>query len=174
MYKRHLLLWIIFVDFSSALFKFHILSAFILETSIAWSRKQSSHGPCVLNNVSWSQFATSQIPCLKFIFKVLYLWRTIKIVFRKYKVFWIMLVDFNLTLLNLTEKSLPETNLQIQAATSTDVAICCFYGAPCTQYFRCSKSFLLGSICGEQSLSFLTLVFHYYSTQTSRIYFWQC
>ena len=82
-----------------------------------------------------------------------------------------MLVNFNLTLLNLTKKSLPETNLQIQAATSTEVAICCFYGAPCTQYFKCSKSFLLGSTCGEQSLSFLMLVFHYYSTQTSRIYF---
>ena len=46
-----------------------------------------------------------------------------------------MLVDFNLTLLNLTTNSLPETNLQIQAAPRKEVAICFFYGAPCTQRF---------------------------------------
>ena len=63
-----------------------------------------------------------------------------------------MLVYFNLTLLNLTQNSLPETYLQIQAATRIEVAICFFYGAPCTQHFysvKCSKSFLLGRICGE-------------------------
>ena len=67
-----------------------------------------------------------------------------------------MLVDFNLTLLNLTQNYLPETHLQIQAATRIEVAICFFYGAPCTQHFytvKCSKSILLGRICGEQSLS---------------------
>ena len=54
-----------------------------------------------------------------------------------------MLVDFNVKLPYLTEKFLPETNLQIQAATPIEVAICCFYGAPCIQYFKCSKSFYL-------------------------------
>ena len=39
-----------------------------------------------------------------------------QIIFRNYEVSWIMLVDFNLTLLILTQKSLPETHLQIQAA----------------------------------------------------------
>ena len=75
-----------------------------------------------------------------------------------------MLVDFNLTLLNLTQHSLPETHLQIEAAPQIGVAICLFYGAPCTRHFyrfKCSKFFLLGRICGEQSLSFLVLVFHH-------------
>ena len=73
-----------------------------------------------------------------------------------------MLVDFNLTLLNLTQNSLPETYLQIQAATQIEAVICFFYGASCTQHFynvKYSKSFLLGRICGEQNLSFLVLVF---------------
>ena len=73
-----------------------------------------------------------------------------------------MLVDFNLTMLNLTQNSLSETYLQIQAATRIEVMICFFYGAPCTQHFysvKYSKSFFLGRICGEQSLSFLVLVF---------------
>ena len=75
-----------------------------------------------------------------------------------------MLVDFNLTLLNLLQISLPETYLQIQAATRIEVVVCFFYGAPCTQHFcrvKYSKSFLLGRICGEQSLSFLALVFRH-------------
>ena len=62
----------------------------------------------------------------------------------------LFLVDFNLTLLNLTQNSLRETHLQIQAATRIEVAISFFYGAPCTQYsysVKCSKSFLLGRIC---------------------------
>ena len=46
-----------------------------------------------------------------------------------------MLVDFSLTLLNLTSNSLPETHLQIQAAPRKEVAICFFYGAPYTQHF---------------------------------------
>ena len=46
-----------------------------------------------------------------------------------------MLVNFNLTLLNLTKNSLPETHLQ---------------------------SFLLDRICGEQSLCFLLLLFQHY------------
>ena len=74
-----------------------------------------------------------------------------------------MLVDFNLTLLNFTQNSLPETHLQIQAAPRIEVAMCFYYGEPCTQHFysiKCSKSFLLGRICGEQSLSFVVLVFH--------------
>ena len=69
-----------------------------------------------------------------------------------------MLVDFNCTLLNLTQYSLPETHLQSQATPRIEVAICLFYGASCTQHFhrvKCPKSFLLGRICGEQSLSFL-------------------
>ena len=73
-----------------------------------------------------------------------------------------MLVDFNLTLLNLTQHSLPETYLQIQAATRIEVVVCFFYGAPCTHHFysvKYSKFYLLGRICGEQSLSFLVLVF---------------
>ena len=73
-----------------------------------------------------------------------------------------MLVDFNLALLNLTQKSLPETYLQIQAATRIEVVICFFYRAPCTQHFysvKYSKAFLLGRICEGQSLSFLVLVF---------------
>ena len=40
-----------------------------------------------------------------------------------------MLVDFNLTPFNLTQNSLPETYLQIQAAPRIEVAICFFYGA---------------------------------------------
>ena len=47
-----------------------------------------------------------------------------------------MLVDFILTLLNLTQNSLPETDLQIQAAPRIEVAICFFYGAPFTQHFH--------------------------------------
>ena len=46
-----------------------------------------------------------------------------------------MLVDSSLTLLNLTPNSLPETPLQIQAVPRKEVAICFFYGAPCTQHF---------------------------------------
>ena len=64
-----------------------------------------------------------------------------------------MLVDFNLTLLNLTQNSLPGTYLQIQAAPQIEAAICFSYGAPCTQNFhriKCPKSSLLGIICGEQ------------------------
>ena len=64
----------------------------------------------------------------------------------------LFLVDFNLTLLNLTQNSLPEAHLQIQAATRIEVAISFFYGAPCTQHsysVKCSKSFLLDRICGE-------------------------
>ena len=63
-----------------------------------------------------------------------------------------MLVDFNLTLLNLAQNSLPETHLETQAAPRT---VCFFYGKPCTQHFysvKCSKSFLLGRICGEFEL----------------------
>ena len=41
-----------------------------------------------------------------------------------------MLVDFNLTLLNLAQNSLPETHLQIHTAPRIEVAICFFYGAP--------------------------------------------
>ena len=37
-----------------------------------------------------------------------------------------MLIDFTLTLLNLSE-----THLQIQAAPRIGVTICFFYGAPC-------------------------------------------
>ena len=77
-----------------------------------------------------------------------------------------MLVGFNLALLNLTQNSLSETHLQIQAAPRIEVAICFFYGAPWTQHFcrvKCFKYFLLGRICAEQSLGFI------YSTHTSRI-----
>ena len=69
-----------------------------------------------------------------------------------------MLTDFNLRLLNFTQNSLPETYLQIHAAPQKEVAICFFYRVPCTQHFyrfKCSKSFLLGRICGEESLNFL-------------------
>ena len=74
-----------------------------------------------------------------------------------------MLVDFILTLLNFTQNSLPETDLQIQATFRIEVATCFFYGAPCTQHFhsvKCPESCLLSGICGEQSLSFVVLVFH--------------
>ena len=54
-----------------------------------------------------------------------FVWSTMQIVFGKYNVFWITLVDFN-----LTQNSLPETHLQIQAASRIEVAICFFYGAP--------------------------------------------
>ena len=60
-----------------------------------------------------------------------------------------MLVDFNLTLLNLTPKSSSETHLQVQAAPQKEEAIFFFYEAPCSQHFH---SVL---ICGEQSLSYL-------------------
>ena len=53
-----------------------------------------------------------------------------------------MLVDFNLTLLDLTLNSLPKTHLKIQAAPRIEVPICFFYGEPCTQHFysaKCSK-----------------------------------
>ena len=75
-----------------------------------------------------------------------------------------MLADFNLTLFNLTQNFLPETHLHIQTAHRVYIAICFFYGAPCTQQFyrvKFSKSFLLGRICGEQQLSFLALIFHH-------------
>ena len=77
-----------------------------------------------------------------------------------------MLIDFNLTLLNSTQNSLSETHSQIQAAPRIEVTICFFYGAPSTQHFylvKCFKSFLLGRICREQSLSFLVLFFHHLS-----------
>ena len=75
-----------------------------------------------------------------------------------------MHVDFVLTLLNLTQNSLPETDLQIQVAPRIEVAICFFYGAPCRHHFHpvmCRKSCLLSRICGEQSLSFVVLVFRH-------------
>ena len=77
---------------------------------------------------------------------------TIQIVFWIYKVFWIMLVDINLILLNLTQNSLPEIHLEIQSAPWTKVAVCFFYGEPCTHHVcsvKYSKSFLLGRICEE-------------------------
>ena len=63
-----------------------------------------------------------------------------------------MVADFNLTLPNLTQNSSPKTHLKIQAAPQIEVAICFFYGEPCTQHFysvKCSKSLLLGKICGK-------------------------
>ena len=71
---------------------------------------------------------------------------------------------FHLTLLNFTQNSLAKTHLEIQAAPRIEVAICFFYGEPCTQHFyrvKCSKSVLIGRIYREQSLSFLVVVFHY-------------
>ena len=47
-----------------------------------------------------------------------------------------MRIDFNLVLLNLTQNSLSETHLQIQAAPPIEVVICFFYGAPCAQNFN--------------------------------------
>ena len=73
-----------------------------------------------------------------------------------------MLADFNLTLLNLTQNFLPKTHSHIQTAHQIYIAIGFFYGAPCTQRFyhvKCSKSFLLGRICGKQQLTFLVLIF---------------
>ena len=58
-----------------------------------------------------------------------------QVVLQKYNVLWIMLVDFNLTLLNLTPNSMPETHLEIQAALWKEVPICLFCGGPCTQNF---------------------------------------
>ena len=55
-----------------------------------------------------------------------------------------MIVDFNLTLLNLTPNSLPETNLQNKVAPRKEVAICFFYGTPGTLHFysvKCSNFF---------------------------------
>ena len=75
-----------------------------------------------------------------------------------------MLIDFNLVTLSLTQNSLSETHLLIQAAPRIEVAICFFYRVPCTQDFyrvKCFKSFLLGRICDEQSLSYLVIVFHH-------------
>ena len=126
-------MWIIFVDFRSA-----------LVTQIPY-----------LIFLYCGNLSCSDIVCLKLIFlKVLYLWCIIQIAFQKYKMFWILLVDFNLTLLNLRPNSVPETHLQIQAAPRIEVAICFFYEAPCTQQFycvKCSKSFLLGRIWNRYS-----------------------
>ena len=75
-----------------------------------------------------------------------------------------MLVDFHLTLLNLTQNFLAKTQLEIEAPPRIEVAICFFYGEPCTQHFcsvKCSKSVLLGRVYGGQSLSFLIVVFHH-------------
>ena len=69
-----------------------------------------------------------------------------------------MLIDFDLALLNLTQYSLYETHLKIHAAPRIEEGIYFFYGAPCTQHFyrvKRFKSFLLGRISGERSLSFL-------------------
>ena len=164
-----LFLWILV---HHQLLKFHILYSFILEIYLAPSRKQRcyfSHGPpCTLyfQGVVCSKPGFLMLIChftnsmskIVFLKKVLYLWSTIQIRFRKYKVFWIMLVDFK-----LSQNFLPETHLQIQPAPLIEVATCFFYGAPCTQHFhrvKCHKSFLLGRICGEQSLVFSVLVFH--------------
>ena len=43
-----------------------------------------------------------------------------------------MLADINLTLLRLTQKCLPGIHLRIQSVPRIEVAICFFYGAPCT------------------------------------------
>ena len=61
--------------------------------------------------------------------KVFCLWSTIQKIFRKYKVFWLMLVDFNLTLCLIWHKipCLKLIYLQIQAASRIEVAICFFY-----------------------------------------------
>ena len=50
-----------------------------------------------------------------------------QIAFWKYKVLWIMLIDFILALLNFSE-----THLQIQDAPWIEVTISFFYGAPWT------------------------------------------
>ena len=52
-----------------------------------------------------------------------------------------MLIGFNLTLLNLSQNSWPETHLQIQAAPWIEVAVYFFYGVPCAQYIYCVKVF---------------------------------
>ena len=58
-----------------------------------------------------------------------------------------MLIDFNLTLLNLSQNSWPETHLQIQAAPWIEVAVCFFYGVRSIFIvLRCSKYFLLDRI----------------------------
>ena len=57
-----------------------------------------------------------------------------------------MLVGFNLTLVNLTLNSPPETHVQVQAAPRKEKGIFFFYGAPVTQHFfdiKCSKFFTI-------------------------------
>ena len=69
-----------------------------------------------------------------------------QIVFRKYKGFWIMLVRFNLTLVNLTLNSPPETHVEVQAAPRKEKGIFFVYGAPVTQHFfgiKCTKFFTM-------------------------------
>ena len=75
-----------------------------------------------------------------------------------------MLIDFNLVLLNLTQNPLSETHLQIHVAPrnrSSDLLL--LWSTLYTTFLscKCFKSFLLGRICGEKSLSFLVIVFHH-------------
>ena len=82
---------------------------------------------------------------------------------------WIIIVDISSALVTqIPQNYLPETDLQIQAALQIEVAICFFYGTPCTEHFhrvKCPKSCFLCRICGEQSLSLVAVVFIIYSIQ---------
>ena len=57
-----------------------------------------------------------------------------------------MLVRFNLTLVNLTLNSPPETHVEVQAAPRKEKGIFFVYGAPVTQHFfgiKCTKFFTM-------------------------------
>ena len=130
-------MWIISADFSSALAtQIHILYSFLLEIYHALSRKKRCdflHGPpftlcfqclvcpksCFLILICYYPNFMSKTDFFKNVFC---LWCTLQLVFRKYKVFWIMLIHFN-----LTQNSLSKTHLQIQAAPRIEVASCFFY-----------------------------------------------
>ena len=146
MYNRHFLKWIVFVDFRSGLVTQIPYLLFPYSGNFWYFQGILFPEPCVLILI-----ATSEIPCLKLIFlecplSVVHHTNSIsKVSGVLNHAYW-----FNLTLLNLTQNSLSET--QIQAAPRIEVAICFFYGPPYIQHFNGAKSFkpfLLGRICGE-------------------------
>ena len=137
MYKTHLLLWIIFADFSSALVTQSPYLLFLYSGNFFCSAKKKrcyfSHGlPCTL----YFQGIVCPKPCFLVLIchypnsmsktdfcKMSFIHKQSFILYRKNKVFWIMLIGFNLALLNLTQSSLFETYLQIKAASRIEVAI---------------------------------------------------
>ena len=74
-----------------------------------------------------------------------------------------MIIDFNLTLLNLTPNSLSDTNVlrKYKLLPEKKQRFASFTVRPVPRNFIVLSVLNLNSICGEQNLTFLVLVFHH-------------